>query len=287
MHRLSLRHIATQIDNQLSRWSKPSIILLSTGLIALLGIIDYITGHQLTIYFIYLLPVMLVTWYAGRNWGFMLSILSVVTWTVANQLAGHMVQGATAHYWNTGIRLLTFLFIVYILSSLKSSLLHEKELSRTDYLTGVLNVREFMHLADLEIQRSRRYHHPLTLAYIDLNNFKQVNDTYGHKMGDEALRELAQAMVANLRSSDLVGRMGGDEFAILFTHSDERAAAQALDKIRKVLLRGVTQRQLPISISVGVTSYQDSVQNIDEMLVLADELMYKAKANGIDDYRSI
>jgi diguanylate cyclase (GGDEF)-like protein len=182
--------------------------------------------------------------------------------------------------------MLMFFMLAFLLSSLKSSLQHEKELSRTDFLTGVLNVREFMRLANLEILRAQRYHHPLTLAYIDLNNFKQVNDTYGHKMGDEALRALAQAMVANLRSSDLVGRMGGDEFAILFTHSDERAAAQALDKIRKVLLRGVTQHQLVITISVGVTVFQPSVQNIDEMLVLADELMYKAKANGKDGYRS-
>jgi diguanylate cyclase (GGDEF)-like protein len=286
MQGLSIRKLAIQIDKWLASRSKAAIILLCLGLVGLLGVIDFATGHELTIYFMYLLPILIITWYAGLLWGMAFTILSALVWTGANNLAGHMVHGTTIHYWNTGIRLLMFFILVYLLSSLKASLQHEKELSRTDYLTGVLNVREFMRLANLEIQRSRRYHHPLTLAYIDLNNFKQVNDTYGHKMGDEALRALARAMVANLRSSDLLGRMGGDEFAILFTHSDERMAAQALDKIRNVLLRGVTQHQLVITISVGVTTLQPSVQNIDEMLVLADELMYKAKANGKDAYRS-
>lgn len=276
--RIVLQKIINLIHSWFSRQSKFTIVVACLLLVGLLGIMDYATGHELTIFFVYLLPVLIVTWYAGKIWGIVLTILSAFTWTYANELAGHVIRGVATHYWNTGIRLLMFFLVVYLLAGLRSSLQHEQELSRTDFLTGVLNTREFIRSAKLEIQRSLRYHHPLTIVYIDLNNFKRVNDTYGHHTGDQVLREVAQAMQSNLRSSDLVGRLGGDEFAILFVEADGQAASQAIEKIRNVLLQGVGQMQYPISISAGMVSYQTPTDTIEEMLTKADQQMYQEKS---------
>ena len=108
-------------------------------------------------------------------------------------------------------------------------------MARIDFLTGVLNSRAFYQIATAEIQRSGRYGHPLTLAYIDLDNFKTVNDEFGHSTGDELLKTVARTFSDNLRSSDYVARLGGDEFAILMTETSAQAALNVVARIQVLL----------------------------------------------------
>lgn len=277
MKRLIPRTAIRLVDEFLNRQPRLIVVLFSILLIGSLGVIDFATGHELTIYFIYLLPVLFVTWYAGLGWGLVLTILSAFVWTYANELAGHIIRGRGMQVWNTSFRVLMFFIVTYLLSELKTSLAKEKEFSRMDALTGVLNSREFKNLAALEIQRSQRYHHPLTITYIDLNDFKLVNDTYGHNVGDTVLRAVAQTILHNVRSSDLVGRLGGDEFAILFIEADEQAASKAMAKIKNVLKVGIGIHDVLVTISAGLISYQSSTDTIDEMLIRADKMMYQDK----------
>jgi diguanylate cyclase (GGDEF)-like protein len=108
-----------------------------------------------------------------------------------------------------------FLVVVVVLSSLRGAWEREKIHARTDSLTGVSNARAFFEVAAVELARARRYQRPFTIAYLDLDNFKQVNDRFGHEVGDDLLQIVARTLREGSRASDFVARMGGDEFVVL------------------------------------------------------------------------
>jgi len=145
----------------------------------------------------------------------MISIASAITWLIADFTSGHIYSHSAIPYWNMSVRLGTFLIITFLLSTLKSALEHEKELARTDSLTGIANRRYFIELANMEINRACRYKHPFTIVHIDLDNLKAVNDRFGHSTGDTVLRLVVNTIQNNIRATDIVARLGGDEFVIL------------------------------------------------------------------------
>jgi diguanylate cyclase (GGDEF)-like protein len=144
-------------------------------------------------------------------------------------------------------------------------------------LTGVANQRFFYELAEQEINRSARYLHPFTVAYIDLDNFKIINDRFGHFTGDLVLRAVADRMKGCLRKTDGVGRLGGDEFAVLFSETGPEAARAAVSKLRVQLLAEMHQGNWPVTFSIGVTTFITAPPSVDEMIRLTDELMYTVK----------
>jgi diguanylate cyclase (GGDEF)-like protein len=121
---------------------------------------------------------------------------------------------------------------VLIISQLRSLYAQERNLSRTDTLTGIPNRRAFLESLEIEKNRARRYDHPLTLDYVDLDHFKQLNDTLGHNTGDELLRVVANAMKLDVRQVDVLARLGGDEFAVLLPETGRVAASAAFGKLR-------------------------------------------------------
>jgi diguanylate cyclase (GGDEF)-like protein len=157
---------------------------------------------------------------------------------------------------------------------------NEKSLSRSDYLTGLANRRAFEESFDMECKRSRRYNRPLTLVYMDLDNFKQVNDGQGHQTGDEVLVAVAASLRTNLRGTDCVARIGGDEFAILLPETDEHAAQIIMRKLDAVLQTLLTTKNWPIGFSFGVVTFPVPLDSLDTMLQRADKLMYDAKQGG-------
>ena len=153
-------------------------------------------------------------------------------------------------------------------------------MSRTDYLTGISNSREFFNRAESELERARRYKSPFSVAYIDLDNFKQVNDKLGHSEGDRLLKAITQTISASIRKTDTFARLGGDEFVILFSNTEQEGAIPAVQKIEKIIVDEVKVIAIPVTLSVGVATFKSAPYSVDKMLQKADELMYRAKSQG-------
>ncbi len=178
------------------------------------------------------------------------------------------------------IRLGFFITISYLLSQLQKAYETEKKLARTDTLTGVVNYRFFLVLLEAERQRFERYRHPFSLIYLDVDHFKTVNDTLGHTVGNQLLCLITDTIQQGLRTTDIVARLGGDEFAILLLESHYQNTQQTVERIQKKLRESVQKEGFPVSFSMGIVTFTNLPNSLDQMIRLADTLMYKVKQEG-------
>lgn len=158
----------------------------------------------------------------------------------------------------------------------------EEELARlatTDALTGLYNRHRFNELLEQEVARARRYHTPLSLIMFDLDYFKNVNDTYGHAVGDQVLQEVAKVIRENVRATDWVGRWGGEEFLVLCPEATEKDAVLTAEKLRGLVESHVFETVKTITISCGVTRFK-APDSIDAFVSRADDGLYRAKDKG-------
>jgi diguanylate cyclase (GGDEF)-like protein len=135
-------------------------------------------------------------------------------------------------------------------------------------------------MADLELQRARRYRHPLTLLYIDADNFKIVNDQWGHQTGDQVLIRIARILKNHLRGTDITARLGGDEFVVLLPETASEAAQITARKLRTRLLEDLQRAGWPVTFSIGVLTFTTPPYTVDAMVTEADALMYAVKRSG-------
>lgn len=162
----------------------------------------------------------------------------------------------------------------------------ERELRRlagTDPLTGAANRRRFMEIASNELYRHKRYRHPMALAMMDIDHFKQINDTHGHPVGDKVLRSLVRYCQIYLRKSDLLGRVGGEEFAILLVETNPTSGRMVADRLRQKIANlklPVERGDLQFTVSIGITSSKKGDDTIETIIKRADEALYQAKAKG-------
>jgi diguanylate cyclase (GGDEF)-like protein len=269
-----------KITEYLGRWSKISIIALCLLLVVLVGIVDYLLGEQISAALFYLLPISISSWVVGRRAGFVMSIVSAATWISGDVVARQTTLHPLIHFWNTLMSFGFFWIVSYTLSALKTSLEQEKALARIDPLTGVINRRHFEELANMEIHRSKRFMRPFTAAYIDIDNFKIVNDRFGHDEGDKLLRHIADAMQRHLRETDIVARLGGDEFIVLLPETDYDHANMVFSKMNEYLIRLVNKQRWQVTFSIGVVTFVNPPGSVDEMIKNADALMYSGKRGG-------
>ena len=177
-------------------------------------------------------------------------------------------------------------FADYAAVAIENARLFEKtqNLAITDELTGLLNRRQVLKLAEIEYERVRRYRRPLSAVMIDIDHFKRINDTFGHPVGDEALIALANCCRANLRTVDILGRYGGEEFLILLPETQHNMALEAAERIRKqveAIVLPAAKGPLKLTISAGVATLDlESPISLDELIKNADDALYGAKAAG-------
>ena len=155
--------------------------------------------------------------------------------------------------------------------------------ANTDDLTRVASRRHFFDLAEKEFARSIRYDLPLAVLMMDVDHFKKVNDRFGHAFGDKLLRHLVETASDVLRENDIVGRVGGEEFAVLLPHTDEEGARALAERVRDRISQAPLMSEeghLASTISIGIGLRTPDVVSFDNMLRKADEALYRAKAGG-------
>jgi diguanylate cyclase (GGDEF)-like protein len=264
----------------LNRMSPGQATALALALVGLVGVLDGLTGNELSFSIFYLLPIMLVTWYAQKGSGYLLCGISAAVWLLVDYTSGHIFTHWMIPVWNAFVRLGFFLMITYLLSELKDHLRFEESLAKTDDLTQVLNARAFKDVSGRLFHLAARHHHPIVLGYIDLDNFKGVNDRFGHSEGDHVLQTVARTLTQNVRATDVVGRLGGDEFAVLMTEINFDGAQVVFARIHEELVQDAADRDWPIGFSIGVAVFPKTPPSIDEALNIADHLMYRVKQGG-------
>ena len=247
--------------------------------ITLLGVFRFSTDAEYAFASAAIIPVFLVAWTGGLKHGLAAAILAVVMWVLTDILSERQFSEAWLPYFNGFIRLSTYCFVAYLTARVRLLLQREIELSTHDALTGLFNRRKFIESGQAEVARAQRYEHSMAVIFLDLDHFKQLNDSQGHDAGDAALKAVGIALGNALRSSDTVARLGGDEFAIILPEIDLAAATDSGHKIAAavaVSLRTFT----PVTASVGVAWFEYANESFDDMLTAADREMYEMKQCG-------
>ncbi|MCC7507892.1 MAG: diguanylate cyclase [Planctomycetes bacterium] len=268
-----------------------SIILGAVAITGLFAWIDLVTGTQVRSAMFYVVPIVMVAWTLERRWVVLIALLASLSWTAIEFYTvdfDHPFIGL----WNEAAALAIFLMVGLALSTVRreqrqlqdanakiSDLLEaEHRDARTDALTALPNRRDFIESLGLEIARSRRDGKPLCLLYLDLDNFKKINDKHGHTEGDAVLKRVAAALRKQLRASDMPGRIGGDEFAALLWQAEQPGAKLVGERVLQAVRQiGADYPACKLGVSVGVAWFERPPADPEEALDGADEAMYEAK----------
>jgi diguanylate cyclase (GGDEF)-like protein len=249
-------------------------------LVAGIGLADSVTGYEYLFSIFYTAPIAVVTWYCGRGPGIAVALASAIASFVADVPTGRLYAPMPVYYWNVSMAFGFFLIVTLLLSALKDALRRETELAHTDHLTGAVNTRFFFGVLALDIARAQRSGEPFTVAYIDVDDFKSVNDRFGHRTGDRVLRGVVEAIRGSLRQSDVVARVGGDEFAVLLPATGHEAAAGVIPVMQRGLREAMRAHGWAVTFSMGVLTCASPPPTVDDLMKTVDALMYTVKKRG-------
>jgi diguanylate cyclase (GGDEF)-like protein len=246
----------------------------------LIGYIRYITGPEYALSALFLFPIVFISWFVGCKAGVFISLSSALSWLIADiAMIQHFSQWFVP-YVNELFRVIVFLFISFLIARLKQIILVQTELATTDPLTKIANRLAFIKFAEHELNKARRFGHPVSIIYFDLDNFKSINDRHGHSEGDKLLKCVAKTVQENIRVIDIVARFGGDEFGLLLPGTESSAAYAVGVKVMRKLNQMMKQNKWEVGISTGLVTYEKIPSHIEEMIHKADGLMYTAKKKG-------
>ncbi len=270
-----------QFHKRLSELPYTVIGLLSLVLILLVAALDQVTGYEISFSVFFLIPILIAVGYGNRNMGYAASVVSAGAWMTVEKISAVPYSQAWILYWNTGVRLTFFLLFAYLAAQLRTNFVRHRQLARTDSLTGLLNRVGFMESAAGTFDTATHRRKATTIAFIDLDDFKKINDTFGHEQGDAVLGFVAKELSRSLRKSDVVARYGGDEFAILLPNTDSSGATVLLEKLHDRVLEGLRNSEWSVvGLSIGAIVLDRGDVDLAEALHTADTLMYRAKNSG-------
>lgn len=243
------------------------------------GWFDYITGDYSVILF-YLIPIYVAAQLLGSRTSKVISVFSSAELLYVNA-AQHSTDVSlfTLHTWNAVMEAAVIILAGHLLRKLREDSALLETLAKTDHLTGALNRRSFQELAAYELDNSRRYGRTFTTAYLDVDDFKSINDRFGHEVGDMVLKIVADAIRGTIRRSDVFARFGGDEFVIMFPETGAESL-HVLDKVSSLIESEFDKHPWSATFSIGAITFATPPGSVDEMIKLTDHQMYSAKHGG-------
>lgn len=262
---------------------------ITAGLIL---VVDYWTVERYAVYLFYFMPIIISAWFVGKRSTYAMVLLCSGAWYLG-RLNMEPSGEPQIELWNTTISFSSFAFIAWVMNllagkqkrmiELQKQLVNlldlEKKISRRDPLTGALNSRAFYEKLTEERSRSKRYGHFMSLVYIDLDDFKALNDLHGHEFGDDLLKKVVAIVLGSIRNVDVLARLGGDEFVILLPETGMDGAQVCAQRIMDSLKREISQGT---TISAGVIHFVSIPDTNEDVVRPADRAMYKAKKSGKD-----
>jgi diguanylate cyclase (GGDEF)-like protein len=281
------------------RYDKPGVLrtILATLLvagIAMVGLLDYVTAPWVSFALFYVIPVLGAAWWLGRGPALLAGLTAGIAWFEA-EAWGHRGEPTRVLMWNSMSRLAMLVAMAVMVVRIREDRRRLKQanarlgelldgaqrLAREDPLTGLPNRRAFLERLSEELSRARRSGEPVCIAYLDVDNFKNLNDKRGHVEGDEFLRRIARAIRETVRSADVAARLGGDEFAVLFA-DPSRVAVEPLAHrlLARVHALGDRYPGLDLGASVGMAWFETAPDHPEKLLQRADGAMYSAKTAG-------
>ncbi|MFT3733825.1 MAG: GGDEF domain-containing protein [Rhodocyclaceae bacterium] len=266
----------------LNRIARPIAAVLGIGLLILVAVLDAVTGPALALSILYLGPIALIAWRLERGAAIAMAIIAGLVHALLNPHSIRSDASSLIAIWNVIILCAIFTVFAVIICELNRLLEKERDLARTDFLTGTRNRMAFLREVDQEILRAVRHGQPISLVYVDLDNFKAINDRLGHREGDRLLMAVGQTLMQTIRGIDTVSRLGGDEFVVLLPNADSEAAATVAPRIRQALLARMKLDLWPVTFSIGVLTCPIPPGSAEQLIHRADELMYRAKLQGKD-----
>ncbi len=264
----------------LQGWPPRAAAPAAFGLVVAVGTAEALSGFEVSLLLLYAVPVALAAWAVTPRTAYTLAAVAVTLPTPFAALAGEPIGWAVI--WSVLSNFVLLGIIVMLLTTLRRRLSDEAAFVATDTLTGLLNRGSFIARLDAELTRAARYGRAFTLAYVDLDNFKAVNDLEGHDAGDELLRRIADALRSSTRQTDVLGRLGGDEFAAVLPEITGGATGSVLENLRKQLIRAMEKGGWPVTFSIGAVTFETPIDTSREALRVADAAMYAVKRSGKD-----
>lgn len=250
--------------------------LLLTGLVAYT---DYSAGNGISLLLFYLLPIGVAAWYGQRWMGLVVATLAAAAW-VHHELFEQAHAHVLIFAWNAFMRVALFVVLAWLLSSLRSRLVQTSIQACTDPMTGLYNRRYLYEQIGAELKRAHRHHRPFTLISIDVDDFKAINDRYGHAAGDAVLVAAGEVLRQNTREIDIAARIGGDEFVAFLIETGGPAGREVAEKLRRALRAGMKALPSPVTFSIGVASFEQVPADLDDMFRQVDAQLYRAKRMG-------
>lgn len=248
------------------------MVLLLTGLFVVLGGVVFLEPF-------YAIPITLASWYGSRKSGILLTLFSALILVLTKVIFLQAPVSSPTYFFESLAFILAYLGLAIIVTNFRN--IHRVEVlaADTDDLTGISNSRSFYVELANELVRSHRYGHVFSLAYLDVDEFKHINDSQGHMEGDRLLIEVAKCLKTSLRKTDTAARLGGDEFACLFPETDRQKAEIAFTSVSETLRKRMKEHGWDVTFSAGLVTFDTIPEDVKEAIKVADELMYSVK-NG-------
>jgi diguanylate cyclase (GGDEF)-like protein len=277
-----MRASGSTFDQYMRRIPDPVQLAIGLGLVAGLMAFKLTIGRSVTVIDFLFVPVVWVGWFARARWnGYAVAAAAATTSAVVAVVAE--TQASVAAATASGLaRFALYLVVLALLGMMRRERAAHQQAAATDQLTGAANSRAFRAIASAEVERAQRYGRELSLAYLDVDDFKAVNDNLGHPEGDRVLLEVSHVMRSMVRSVDTVARIGGDEFAILMPETGAADAAGVVERVHREIARLSTVDGGRVPCSVGLVTFDRPPASLKELVAAGDELLYRAKERGKD-----